>query len=31
MVETARRQYSTHIERGNAMRDTATIIDSYKP
>jgi 3-hydroxyisobutyrate dehydrogenase len=30
MAETARRQYTTHVERGNGMRDTATIIDRYK-
>jgi 3-hydroxyisobutyrate dehydrogenase len=30
MVETARRQYTTHIERGNDMRDTATIVERYK-
>jgi 3-hydroxyisobutyrate dehydrogenase-like beta-hydroxyacid dehydrogenase len=30
MVETARRRYTMHVERGNAMRDTATIIETYK-
>lgn len=30
MAETARRQYAMHVERGNAMRDTATIIETYK-
>ncbi len=30
MAETARRQYTAHVEQGNGMRDAATIIDKYK-
>jgi hypothetical protein len=30
MVEVARYQYTTHVERGNGLRDTASIIDSYE-
>ncbi len=30
MVETARRQYTAHVEHGSSLRDTASIIDRYE-